>query len=68
MSLVKLLETKTLACGCTVGRYRETNTNRESTYVEEKGLACGSHGHRRNHVVVHDRLADPIPAFLSANA
>lgn len=57
MSLVRLLGFTTLACGCVVGKYREVATNREVAYVEEKGKACGSHGHRRNHTVVADRLA-----------
>lgn len=57
MSLVRLLGFTTLACGCVVGKYREVATSREIAYVEEKGKACGSHGHRRNHTVVTDRLA-----------
>ena len=52
MSLVRLLGFTTLACGCVVGRYREVATSREVAYVEEKGKACGSHHHRRNHTVV----------------
>jgi hypothetical protein len=32
-------------------------SSRELAYVEEKGVACGSHGHRRNHTVAADRLA-----------
>ena len=51
MSLVRLLGFTTLGCGCVVGRYREVATSREVTYVEEKGKACGSHGHRRNHTI-----------------
>ena len=57
MSLVRLLGFTTLGCGCVIGRYREVATSREVTYVEEKGQACGSHGHRRNHTVAVDRLA-----------
>ena len=56
MSLVRLLGFTTLGCGCVVGRYREVATSREVVYVEEKGPACGSHGHRRNHTVAADRL------------
>jgi hypothetical protein len=56
MSLVRLLGFTTLACGCVVGRYREVATSREVAYVEEKGVACGSHGHRRNHTIVTDRV------------
>lgn len=33
------------------GHYREVATNREVTYVEEKGQACGLHAHRRNHTL-----------------
>ena len=51
MSLVRLLGFTTLGCGCVTGRYREVATNREVTYVEEKGLMCESHAHRRNHTV-----------------
>ncbi len=64
MSLVRLLGFTTLACGCVVGRYREVATSREVTYVEEKGKSCGSHGHRRNHTVAADRLADCAAARL----
>ena len=56
MSLVRLLGFTTLGCGCVVGRYREVATNRELTYVEEKGKSCGSDGHRRNHTVMPSRL------------
>jgi hypothetical protein len=51
MSLVRLLGFKTLTCGCVIGRYRELATSRELTYVEEKGVQCESHGHRRNHTI-----------------
>lgn len=57
MSLVRLLGYTTLSCGCVVGRYREVATSRELTYVEEKGVTCGSHGHRRNHTIAGERLA-----------
>ena len=51
MSLVRLLGFTTLGCGCVVGRYREVATNREVSYVEEKGKGCSTHHHRRNHTV-----------------
>ena len=51
MSVVRLLGFATLGCGCVVGRYRDVNTSREVTYVEEKGPGCQSHQHRRNHTV-----------------
>lgn len=51
MSLVRLLGFTTLSCGCVIGRYREVATHRELVYVEEKGDACQSHGHRRNHTI-----------------
>lgn len=66
MSLVRLLGYTTLACGCVVGRYRELASSRELTYVEEKGLGCGSHAHRRNHTVATDRLATVSPIGLAA--
>jgi hypothetical protein len=66
-SLVRLLGFTTLGCGCLVGRYREVATSREVTYVEEKGKACASHGHRRNHTVSTDRLAS-APAVFAAKA
>jgi hypothetical protein len=65
MSLVRLLGFTTLACGCVVGRYREVATSREVSYVEEKGAACGSHGHRRNHTVASERMAATSIAFVS---
>lgn len=51
MSLVRLLGFTTLSCGCVVGRYREVGTARDVNYVEEKGAACQSQGHRRNHTI-----------------
>jgi hypothetical protein len=56
MSLVRLLGFTTLACGCVIGRYREVGTNREITYVEEKGNSCEAHAHRRNHTIAPSRL------------
>ena len=66
MSLVRLLGFTTLGCGCVVGRYREVATSREVTYVEEKGKACGRHGHRRNHTLAAERLAVAPPGGLTA--
>lgn len=51
MSLVRLLGFTTLDCGCVVGRYRELGTARDVNYVEEKGVACQSQAHRRNHTI-----------------
>jgi hypothetical protein len=56
MSLVRLLGFRTLTCGCVTGHYREVATNREITYVEEKGASCSHHSHRRNHTLVHARF------------
>jgi hypothetical protein len=69
MSLVRLLGFTTLNCGCVVGRYRELATSREITYVEEKGSACSSHGHRRNHTIAADRLAlvNTVPLVSKAS-
>ncbi len=68
MSLVRLLGFTTLACGCVVGKYREVATSREVAYVEEKGKACGSHGHRRNHTIAGDRSASVSSIALAAKA
>lgn len=67
MSLVRLLGFRTLTCGCVIGRYREVATSRELTYVEEKGLGCDLHSHRRNHTIPPDRTAGP-GAPLAAKA
>lgn len=65
MSLVRLLGFATLACGCLVGRYLELAGNREVIYVEEKGCACESHGHRRNHAIPRtSAAADVRPARM----
>jgi hypothetical protein len=66
MSLVRLLEFRTLTCGCVTGRYREVATSRELTYVEEKGPACELHGHRRNHTIVPDRPSS-VPFAVKAS-
>jgi hypothetical protein len=55
MSVVRLLGFKTLPCGCVVGRYRDVGSTREIVYVEEKGVSCDSHAHRRNHTVSPER-------------
>jgi hypothetical protein len=68
MSLVRLLGFTTLSCGCVVGRYREVATSRELTYVEEKGKACGSHSHRRNHTVTGERLSVAVPVGFASKA
>jgi hypothetical protein len=57
MSLVRLLGFTTLGCGCVTGHYREVATNREVTYVEEKGTTCEHHAHRRNHTLSLTRHA-----------
>ena len=55
MSVVRILGFSTLSCGCVVGRYRDIASTREVTYVEEKGIDCESHAHRRNHTVSAER-------------
>ena len=57
MSPVRLLGFTTLGCGCVTGHYREVATNREVTYVEEKGTACEHPAHRRNHTLSAARAA-----------
>ena len=71
MSLVRLLGFTTLGCGCVIGRYRELVTSRALAYVEEKGTACDSRGHRRNHIVSRSRTpatVGPASGFRSATA
>lgn len=67
MSLVRLLGFRTLGCGCVIGQYRELATMRELTYVEEKGVRCDTHGHRRNHTIGAERLSGAA-AFAAAKA
>jgi hypothetical protein len=38
------------------GHYREVATNREITYVEEKGSGCSQTAHRRNHTLSPARM------------
>lgn len=57
MSLVRLLGFRNLSCGCVSGRYRDLGTNREVSYIEEKGLSCGDQAHQRNQPVSRDRVA-----------
>ncbi len=68
MSLVRLLGFTTLSCGCMVGRYLELAGNREVVYVEEKGATCGTHSHRRNHVLPRSRASLRIPVVAVAKA
>lgn len=55
MSVVRILGFSTLSCGCVVGKYRDIASTREVVYVEEKGVGCESHAHRRNHTVSAER-------------
>ncbi len=58
--LVRLLGFITLDCGCVVGRYQDVATNRDIAYVEDKGDACATRAHRRNHTLsVHRRAVVP---------
>ena len=59
-SFVRLLGFTTLECGCIVGRYRDLATNRDVNYVEEKGDACTTHGHRRNHTISDRAAGTPL--------
>ena len=59
-SFVRLLGFTTLDCGCIIGRYRDLATNREVKYVEEKGNACQTHGHRRNHTISDRQAGTPM--------
>ena len=63
MSLVRLLGFNKLSCGCVTGHYREVATNREVTYVEEKGSACEQYAHRRNHTINVERTPISTPQF-----
>ena len=66
MSLVRLLGYRTLGCGCVTGHYREVATNREVTYVEEKGHTCELAAHRRNHTLAAGRFdVQPLAARAS---
>jgi hypothetical protein len=67
MSLVRLLGFRTLTCGCVIGRYRELATSREVTYVEEKGGACQSHGHRRNHTIIERTTSAAVGLMTRAS-
>ena len=68
MSLVRLLGFRTLACGCVIGRYRELATSRELTYIEEKGSACETYGHRRNHTISTERTAAAVEPLSAVRA
>ena len=67
MSFVRLLGFTTLSCGCVVGRYRELGTNRDVNYVEEKGAACPSQSHRRNHTIA-DSHTSSAPLLSASQA
>ena len=67
MSLVRLLGFTNLACGCVIGKYREVATNREVSYVEEKGKSCGAHGHRRNHTIHAERTMTAMASIALAS-
>ena len=68
MSVVRLLGFATLTCGCVVGRYRDVGSTREIVYVEEKGVACDNHAHRRNHTVSAERERQHATAGATTGA
>ena len=67
MSLVRLLGFTKLECGCVVGHYRDVTTSRDVAYIEEKGIGCNHHGHRRNHTVALRPIA-AVTVLASAKA
>ena len=64
MSLVRLLGFTTLSCGCVSGRYHERSSDREITYIEEKGSCCGHSGHQRNQPVAANRVAHGLGGVI----
>ena len=70
MSVVRILGFSTLQCGCVIGRYRDVASTREVSYVEEKGMGCESHAHRRNHPfsAERERFAAVAMTTLTARA
>jgi hypothetical protein len=70
MSVVRILGFSTLSCGCVVGRYRDIASTREVVYVEEKGVGCESHAHRRNQTVSpeRERFAAVVMTTVAARA
>jgi hypothetical protein len=68
MSVVRILGFSTLSCGCVVGRYRDIASTREVVYVEEKGVSCESHAHRRNHTVSPERERYAAVSLTTATA
>lgn len=64
MSLVRLLGFTTLSCGCVSGRYHEMATDREITYIEEKGSVCAHSGHQRNQPVAPNRVAHGLGGVI----
>jgi len=68
MSLVRLMGFTTLTCGCVTGRYRDVGSNREITYVEEKGTLCATSGHVRNQPVSADRVAHGFSPVVAIRA
>jgi hypothetical protein len=65
MSVVRLIGFATLTCGCLVGRYRDVESRREITYIEEKGHACHDGSHRRNHTMPLARLPRTVRSAAS---
>ena len=68
MSLVRLLGFTTLTCGCVTGRYREVGSEREITYIEEKGTVCATSSPVRNQPVSADRVAHGFTPAMAVRA
>lgn len=67
-NVVRILGFATMSCGCVVGRYRDVASTREVAYVEEKGVGCQQHGHRRNHTLLLARERTRVVGLASSSA
>lgn len=59
MSFVRLRGYSTLSCGCVIGHYHELGSERDVSYVEQKGASCSNPQHRSNKTIRSATLANP---------
>ncbi|MGE3844214.1 MAG: hypothetical protein AB7I50_21795 [Vicinamibacterales bacterium] len=61
MSFVRLRGYSTLSCGCVIGHYHELGSERDVSYVEQKGTSCANPKHRHNKTIRPATLAAQKP-------
>ena len=58
--MLRIVRFETAACGCLIGKYRDTITGREMACVEASAAPCDAH--RRNDLLAQASARQPLRA------